>query len=130
MFGYFSAVKIFGYFSSYRMFDYFLADRMFSYLSPTECSLIYRLPNVRLFLSLSGSTGSALVWHSKVARSRLTQCSKSCALQPALQCAIHGRGNSLSWDRYAIVLLNSVIKECADDFIKHAIRVGIITTYF
>ena len=40
--------------------------------------------------TLSGRTGSALVWHSEVARSRLTQCSKSCDLQPALQCAIRG----------------------------------------
>ena len=40
--------------------------------------------------TLSGRTRSALVWHSEVARSRLTQCSKSCDLQPALQCAIHG----------------------------------------
>ena len=36
----------------------------------------------------SGRT--ALVWHSEVARSRLPQCSKSCDLQPALQCAIRG----------------------------------------
>ena len=28
--------------------------------------------------------------------------------------------------RYTIVLLKSVIKECAEDFIKHAIKVGII----
>ena len=40
--------------------------------------------------TLSGLTGSALVWHSEVARSRLTQCIKSCDLQPALQCAIRG----------------------------------------
>ena len=40
--------------------------------------------------TLSGRTGSALVWHSEVAGSRLTQCSKSCDLQPALQCAIRG----------------------------------------
>ena len=40
--------------------------------------------------TLSGRTGSALVWHSEVARSRLTQCSESCDLQPALQCAIRG----------------------------------------
>ena len=39
---------------------------------------------------MSGRTGSALVWHSEVARSRLTRCSKSCDLQPALQCAIRG----------------------------------------
>ena len=40
--------------------------------------------------TLSGRTGSALVWHTEVAGSRLTQCSKSCDLQPALQCAIRG----------------------------------------
>ena len=40
--------------------------------------------------TLSGRTGSALVWHSEVARSRLTQGSMSCDLQPALQCAIRG----------------------------------------
>ena len=40
--------------------------------------------------TLSGRTGSALVWHSEVARSRLTQCSKFCDLQHALQCAIRG----------------------------------------
>ena len=40
--------------------------------------------------TLSGRTGSALVWHSEVARLRLTQCSKSCDLQPALQCTIRG----------------------------------------
>ena len=40
--------------------------------------------------TLSGRTGSALVWHSEVASSRLTQCSKSCDLQPVLQCAIRG----------------------------------------
>ena len=40
--------------------------------------------------TLSGRTGSALVWHSEVARSRLTQCSKSCDLQPALLCVIRG----------------------------------------
>ena len=40
--------------------------------------------------ALSGRTGSALVWHSEVARSRLTQSSKSCDLQPELQCAIRG----------------------------------------
>ena len=39
---------------------------------------------------MSGRTGSASVWHSEVARSRLTQCSKSCDLQPTLQCAIRG----------------------------------------
>ena len=38
--------------------------------------------------TLSGRTGSALVW--QVAGSRLTQRSKSCDLQPALQCAIRG----------------------------------------
>ena len=43
-----------------------------------------------LHYTLSGRTGSALVWHSEVAGSRLTQCSKSCDLQPALQCAIRG----------------------------------------
>ena len=38
-----------------------------------------------------------------------------------------GRGrNSLLGVRYTIVLLESVIKECVEDFIKHAIRVGII----
>ena len=38
-----------------------------------------------------------------------------------------GRGrNSLLRVRYTIVLLESVIKECVEDFIKHAIRVGII----
>ena len=42
----------------------------------------------RICHTLSGRTGSALVWHSEVARSRLTQCSKSCDLQPALQCGI------------------------------------------
>ena len=35
-------------------------------------------------------------------------------------------GNSLLRVRYTIVLLNSVIKKCVEDFIKHAIRVGII----
>ena len=35
-------------------------------------------------------------------------------------------GNSLLGVRYTIVLLKSVIKECVEDFIKHAIRVGII----
>ena len=40
--------------------------------------------------TLSGRTGNVLVWHSEVAHSRLTQCSKSCDLQPALQCAIRG----------------------------------------
>ena len=35
-------------------------------------------------------------------------------------------GNSLLGVRYTIVLLKSVIKECVKDFIKHAIRVGII----
>ena len=40
--------------------------------------------------TLSGRTGSALVRHSEVARSRLTQRNKSCDLQPALQCAIRG----------------------------------------
>ena len=43
-----------------------------------------------LIYTLSARAGSALVWHSEVARSRLTQCSKSCDLQPALQCAIRG----------------------------------------
>ena len=42
------------------------------------------------FFTLSCRTGSALVWHSEVARSRLTQCSKYCDLQLALQCAIRG----------------------------------------
>ena len=39
-----------------------------------------------------------------------------------------GRGgrNNLLGVRYTIVLLNSVIKECVEDFIKHAIRVLII----
>ena len=45
--------------------------------------------------TLSGRTSSALVWHSEVARSRLTQCSKSCDLQPALQCAICGAQGAL-----------------------------------
>ena len=45
---------------------------------------------ILLFYTLSGRTGSALVWHSEVAGSRLTQCSKSCDFQPALQCAIRG----------------------------------------
>ena len=35
-------------------------------------------------------------------------------------------GNSLLGVRYTIVLLKSIIKECVEDFIKHAIRVGII----
>ena len=35
-------------------------------------------------------------------------------------------GNSLLGVRYTIVLLKLVIKECVEDFIKHAIRVGII----
>ena len=35
-------------------------------------------------------------------------------------------GNSLLGVRYTIVLLNSVIKECVEDLIKHAIGVGII----
>ena len=48
------------------------------------------LMNVHSSDTLSGRTGSALVWHSEVAGSRLTQCSKSCDLQPALQCAIRG----------------------------------------
>ena len=43
-----------------------------------------------IFYTLSGRTGSALVWHSEVAGSRLTQCNKSCDLQHALQCAIRG----------------------------------------
>ena len=43
-----------------------------------------------VFYTLSGRTGSALVWHSEVAGSGLTQCRKSCDLQPALQCAIRG----------------------------------------
>ena len=47
-------------------------------------------PYFSLSYTLSGHTGSALVWHSEVAGSRLTQCSKSCDLQPALQCAIRG----------------------------------------
>ena len=46
--------------------------------------------NVNTVVTLSGRTGSALVWHSEVAGSRMTQCSKSCDLQPALQCAIRG----------------------------------------
>ena len=56
--------------------------------------------NLQLFAddtTLSGRTEwplsvipCALVWHSEVARSRLTQCIKSCDLQPALQCAIPG----------------------------------------
>ena len=37
-----------------------------------------------------------------------------------------GGGNSLLGVRYTIVLLKSVIKDCVEDFIKHAIRVGII----
>ena len=45
---------------------------------------------MQLVHTLSGRTGSALVWHSEVASSRLTRCSKSCDLQPALQCAIRG----------------------------------------
>ena len=50
---------------------------------------------VALFFSfvytLSGRTGSAY-WPgmTKVTRSRLTKCSKSCDLQPALHCEIHG----------------------------------------
>ena len=40
------------------------------------------------FYTLSGCTGSALVWHSEVARSRLTQCSKSCDLQPSPHCSV------------------------------------------
>ena len=43
---------------------------------------------------LSGRTGSALVWHSRVAGSQLTQCSKSCDLQPALQCATWSSGGT------------------------------------
>ena len=34
--------------------------------------------------------------------------------------------NSLLGVRYTIVLLNSVIKECVEDFTKHAIRIEII----
>ena len=34
--------------------------------------------------------------------------------------------DSLLGVRYTIVLRESVIKECVEDFIKHAIRVGII----
>ena len=45
--------------------------------------------------TLSGRIGRALVWHSEVAGSRLTQCSKSCDLQPALQCAIRGAQGAL-----------------------------------
>ena len=37
-----------------------------------------------------------------------------------------GQGKSLLGVRYTIVLLKSVIKECVEDFIKHALRVGII----
>ena len=36
------------------------------------------------------------------------------------------RGNSLLGVRYTIVLLKSVIKECVEDLIKHAITLGII----
>ena len=35
-------------------------------------------------------------------------------------------GNSLLGVRYTIVLLDAVIKECVEDFSKHAIGVGII----
>ena len=39
--------------------------------------------------TLSGAQlGSALAWHSE--RSRPTECSKSCDLQPAMHCAICG----------------------------------------
>ena len=51
-----------------------------------SCSLAFCF----LFYTLSGITGSAFVWHSEVARSRQTQCSKSCDMQPAFQCAIRG----------------------------------------
>ena len=37
--------------------------------------------------TLSGCTGHSLVWHSKVARSRLTQC-KSCDLHRSPHCSV------------------------------------------
>ena len=37
-----------------------------------------------------------------------------------------GRGDSLLGVMCTIVLLKSVITECVEDFIKHAIKVGII----
>ena len=43
-----------------------------------------------LWHTLSHRTGSALAYVPKVARLRLTERSKSCDLQPALHCAIHG----------------------------------------
>ena len=52
--------------------------------------VLYDLLGNFMNYTLSGRTGSAFVWHSEVARSRLTQCSKSWDLQPALQCAIRG----------------------------------------
>ena len=39
--------------------------------------------------TLSGRTGSALAWRSE-GRTFASQCSKSCDLQPALNCAIRG----------------------------------------
>ena len=68
--------------------------------------------------TLSGRTGSALVWHSEVANSRLTQCSKSCDLQPALQCAIRGAQGVLPCVEWGVQPVNgstvsdAIVRSC------------------
>ena len=61
--------------------------------------------------TLSGRTGSALVLHSEVARSRLTQC-KSCDLQPALQCAIRGAQGVLPYVGWGVRPVNWIYRLC------------------
>ena len=82
---------------SWQVFhDRLLLEKCFSgFVMPVleQWSAVWRSAadtHLKLPDTLSGRTGSALVWHSEVAGSRLTKCSKSCDLQPALQCAIRG----------------------------------------
>ena len=66
------------------------ATRVGCYVGGAWVNSLSYADDMVLLHTLSGRTGSALVWHSEVADSRLTQCSKSCDLQPSLQCAIRG----------------------------------------
>ena len=53
--------------------------------SPLDC---FRTLLQVMYATLSGCTGSALSGIPKVPRSRLSQCSKSCELQPSPHCSV------------------------------------------
>ena len=87
------------FYNKYIFFDQ--TFKYFNYQLHKRAQLVYIIKYNGTY-TLSGRTGSALVWHSEVAGSRLTQCSKSCDLQPALQCAIHGAQGVLPKNIYLL----------------------------